>query len=303
MVFVIYDRQTDYRTGSGNMEENELIKTMLCRASCRSYRQDPIPPDLLQTLLDCALHSASGGNLQPFSVLVIRNPASKELLAGCCRTPFLAQAPVCLMFLLDWNKLAVFTEAESAPFIANRSFDCNLTAFADIMCAAQRVETAAGFCGLASCFIGNVLGQMDALREPFGLPSKTCPVLLMTLGYPKTPLRPQPKLSESVMVFEEKYPSGLEEAVMNGYRERYQNAPDFKLSEEPAARQNQLKQIREALLVSFSDEQTEEIIAAIDHAGKLSNIQWRFTMKYCANLAVSEGETVKQDFVNQDLLW
>ena len=50
---------------------NQTLQLLYERASCRSFTEEKIPPDILQQLLEAGIHSATGGNLQPYSIIKI----------------------------------------------------------------------------------------------------------------------------------------------------------------------------------------------------------------------------------------
>lgn len=49
------------------------VARMSQRRSVRSYREEHIPDEVLNCILQVGINTASGGNLQPFSILVERD--------------------------------------------------------------------------------------------------------------------------------------------------------------------------------------------------------------------------------------
>lgn len=73
-----------------------------------------------------------------------KDPQRNQLLSQmCANQPFIAQAQVNLIFLMDWHKLAVYSRLKDAPFTTNKSIDHFLITLEDLVCAAQAIETAA----------------------------------------------------------------------------------------------------------------------------------------------------------------
>jgi len=57
---------------------NETIKLLIERASCRSFLDKKIPADVLQYILQSGTHAATGGNLQPYSIIKIEKQTTKK---------------------------------------------------------------------------------------------------------------------------------------------------------------------------------------------------------------------------------
>jgi nitroreductase len=82
---------------------NETIRLLHERASVRSFEDKPIPPDILRLILESGIHAATGGNLQPYSIIKITEQSPKKKLAEMCEQDFIGEAPVDLLFCLDWR--------------------------------------------------------------------------------------------------------------------------------------------------------------------------------------------------------
>src|SRR5215218_2231099 len=59
----------------------ELVRT---RRSTRHFRTDPVPPELLDELLEAARWAPSGFNLQPTHFVVVTSPDAKAKLHPAC---------------------------------------------------------------------------------------------------------------------------------------------------------------------------------------------------------------------------
>lgn len=60
----------------------DLYETMSTLRAVRRLRPDPIPDDVLGRVLQAACWAPTGGNQQPWRVIVVRSPEKKEALAG-----------------------------------------------------------------------------------------------------------------------------------------------------------------------------------------------------------------------------
>ncbi|MGI9616284.1 MAG: nitroreductase family protein [Acidimicrobiales bacterium] len=60
----------------------DLYETMSTLRAVRRLKPDPIPDDVLGRVLQAACWAPTGGNQQPWRVVVVRSPERKEALAG-----------------------------------------------------------------------------------------------------------------------------------------------------------------------------------------------------------------------------
>ena len=58
---------------------NKTIELLLNRSSCRSFENKPIPDDILEYVLKAGVHAATGGNLQPYSIIKIKDKILTKL--------------------------------------------------------------------------------------------------------------------------------------------------------------------------------------------------------------------------------
>ncbi len=63
---------------SKEMTSIDLYEAMSTLRAVRRQRPDPIPDDVLERVLEAAIWAPSGGNLQPWRVVVVKDPAKKQ---------------------------------------------------------------------------------------------------------------------------------------------------------------------------------------------------------------------------------
>ena len=83
---------------------NRTIELLIERASCRSYTDDPIPPETLQLVLEAGARAASGGNLQPTSIIQTKDQATKDWFYPALAdiiSPYPAPTPEAAIAYLD----------------------------------------------------------------------------------------------------------------------------------------------------------------------------------------------------------
>jgi len=269
------------------------IKMMQRRTSTRSFSDKKIPEDLLDEILKAALQAPSGGNLQPISVIKITDEVKREkIMEMCGNQKFIGEAPVNLLFFVDFHKKAVFAKHEKAPFTCANSYMHFLIAVEDVMCMAQIVESAAHLAGLGSCYVGSVNNLGDEISALFGMPLGTYPIVMLSLGYPKNGLAPiREKLSREIMIFDEKYPDIDNEDIIAEYHKKYKNM-STPLPNIEEKKMEMLKIFKEALLTSYSADEVDEIIAAAIANNEINETQRRFGLHYHASGLREVGKVI-----------
>ena len=201
---------------------NETIRLLNERASLRNFSTKPVTDDVLDEVLSAGLHSASGGNLQPFSVIVVRDTSISSKLAELCEgQAWIASAPLNLLFCIDFHRLERMSELHAAPFTCHKSFRHFWISFQDTVIAAQSICTAADSLGLGSVYIGTVLECFRELKSLFELPRLVFPVVLLSLGYPEESRRMAPKLNKDAVVHMGKYRHIPDDELEAMYNEKY----------------------------------------------------------------------------------
>lgn len=200
---------------------NETLRLLHERGSVRSFENRPIAEDVLQLILEAGTHAPTGGNLQPYSIVRIEDPDTRRKLAEMCWQTFVGQAPVSLLFCIDWHRLQRWAELEIAPFTATQSFRHFWISLQDTTICAQNICTAADAMGLGSVYIGTVLEHFAALQEMFALPKGVMPVVLLCLGYPKSRPTVRKKLGNEHVVHRERYRELPDEVLLEGFEQKY----------------------------------------------------------------------------------
>lgn len=163
---------------------NETIQGLLERKSVRIFTEEPVSPELKAQLFTCAAAAPTAGNQQLYTILDITDQTLKDTLSVTCdNQPFIAKAPVVLIFCADGSKW----------YQGFQRFGCDprkpgagdlMLAVCDAMIAAQNVVTAAHSLGLGSCYIGDIMEQYEKHRELLKLPRYVFPVAMLVIGWP-----------------------------------------------------------------------------------------------------------------------
>ena len=204
------------------MIDNPTLQVLNNRVSLRVYEQREISQETLDVILEAMMRAPTAGNQMLYSVIVVRDQKTKEILAQTCdHQAFIATAPVILIFLADhqrWfdyyrlNGVAEYCDREGLQFEAPQESDL-LLAIEDAMIAAQNAVIAAESIGIGSCYIGDIVENYEVHRELFDLPDWAFPIGMLCLGYYRENhlKKLRDRFDKQYIVFDEKYKHLTEE--------------------------------------------------------------------------------------------
>ena len=174
---------------------NEVIKQLHERKSVRVYEDRPVSTEVKQAILEAAIQAPSAGNMALYTILDITDPELKQKLSvSCDNQPFIATAPVVLIFCADYRRwYDVF--CSHVEEVRKPSMGDLFLAEADTLIAAQNAVVAAHSLGLGSCYIGDITENFEYHRELLKLPKYVVPAAMLCIGYPTEQQlrRPKPK--------------------------------------------------------------------------------------------------------------
>ena len=168
---------------------NPTIELMHQHGSVRHYKTDPLPREMIETIVAAGQRAATSSNLQMFSVVALTDLEKRiQMQAYCGNQKHISQAPVFLTWLADLSRLERICQArgytQQAGMVENF-----LLAAVDAVIAAQNAGLAAESMGLGFCYIGAIRNNPREVIQLLKLPRLTFPVVGMTLGWPvKAPM-------------------------------------------------------------------------------------------------------------------
>jgi nitroreductase len=205
----------------------ELFDLLMRRRSVRNFEDRPVPPNVLDRLLEAANNAPSGGNIQPLSIVVVEEAAARAELAEMVgEQPWVRNAPVSMVFCLDFHRVKRWASSFDVEFMGERALSSFIIAYADLMCAAQNVVVLAEAEGLGSVYVGTIQASMSRAREFFGMPDYVLPLMVLSLGYPKSAPRTIPKLATDVVVHRERYRVPSDSEVRVAFESKYGDISD-----------------------------------------------------------------------------
>ena len=156
----------------------EVLEAIRTRRSIRRFKQETVPPELIEKLLEAARWAPSSADSQPWEFIVVTDP---EIKKGIARSfvigSFLNEAPLAIAVVVDRLRTALPVQ------------DGTLAAYA--------IWLAAHDLGLGACWINpNIPG---GIRKILGIPFTKKLITVLAIGYPdEAPVHTRRKLQDFV---------------------------------------------------------------------------------------------------------
>lgn len=153
------------------MEFEKLISE---RYSVRNFKQEHLPDEVINKILEAGHKAPTGCNYQPQRILVLNTDSAMEKLKGCTKCHFNASAAM----LICYNK----DESWKRPY------DGALSSPVDAAIVTTHLMLAAHNIGVGSCWVMHF--DPKAMRETFSIPENYEPAALLVMGYPSPDAKP-----------------------------------------------------------------------------------------------------------------
>ena len=191
----------------------ELLKQ---RASLRRYDQKPVSQEHLDAIIECAMRAPTAGNMMLYSMIMVEEGRKKEILSRTCdNQPFIARAPLVLIFAADYQKwydyyhagnVVEYCRREGLPFAYPTEANLLLAA-CDALVAAQNAVIAGESLGIGSCYIGDIMERYEDHKKLLNLPDYVFPIAMLCMGYypEKYTKTFRPRFKRDYVVFRDSY--------------------------------------------------------------------------------------------------
>lgn len=163
---------------------NEVIKQLKERKSVRVFENKEVPGDIKNEIIEAAFEAPTAGDMMLYTIIDVTKRDIKDRLSVLCdNQPFIAKAPLVLVFAADYDRwYRTFLAAGLSP--RKPAAGDLMLAFSDTLIAAQNTVTAAHSLGLGSCYIGDILENCEKIRQLLSLPEYAVPAAMVVYGYP-----------------------------------------------------------------------------------------------------------------------
>jgi nitroreductase len=201
------------------MEKNPVVHALRSRGNATAFLPQDVSDELLKEVLDIGTHAPSGTQLQPYAVIVIRDRSRRLALSKICGDqPWIAQAPLLLLFCLDLNRIQSWAAIQGASYDVH-NLSLFLASLGDTVAFAQASVLSCEALGLSARWESTVLDYATDIVELEGLPHLVLPVVLLGVGYPKGQPSRAHRLSTSSLIHNETYQPATAEQIDATYKE------------------------------------------------------------------------------------
>jgi nitroreductase len=139
------------------------------RFSCRNYKSDLIPDELLLKVFEAFRVAPSAVNFQPWHILIYKEQENKEKIFQAYPREWIKTAPVLLVICADHSKSWKRKDGKDHADI-------------DISIAVDHLTLQAAELGLATCWVCNF--DRDRLEKAIQLPDHMEAIVIIPIGYP-----------------------------------------------------------------------------------------------------------------------
>ena len=199
----------------------------------RRFLPRAIEPALLRLLCACALSAPSKSDLQQGDILVVRDRDKQRAIAALIPDmPWIADAPVFLVFLADGSRLPQIARLRGKPF-PNDHLDLFFNAVVDSAIVLTTFMRAAAAVGLGSCPISAIRDRPDVVSELLALPERVVPVAGLCVGWPAEAGGITPRLGLKTTLHEDRYRTDELARALDAYDRRRERERPYRRQRDP----------------------------------------------------------------------
>lgn len=210
-------------TVTNKIVTNKTIEQLMNHVSIRSYSDQPVPDEMIHTIIKSMQAAPNWCNLQHVSVVAVKDPVRRKRMSELCGgQPYVAEVPVFLVFCGDFYRtsLACQTDGEDFDFVTTQT-DNLIVVSNKAGIAVGTAVVAAESMGLGTVPIGDVRLHARELVKELKLPKYVAPLIGLCVGYAKDDKPPvRPRLPLNAVYFEEEYNTDLS-GLLQKYDETY----------------------------------------------------------------------------------
>lgn len=193
------------------MNSKPTLETILSHRSIRKFTDQPIAPELFETLIDAGRHASTSNHLQCVSIIRVTDSSLRQALAAASGMAYVESCAEFLVFCIDFNKHKQLNPQAQLDWT-----EVSLIGAVDTGIMAQNVLLAAESVGLGGVYIGALRNQIEQVAELLDLPEYCVPLVGLCLGYPDQDPILKPRFPNALVCHENRY-QPLDQATFERY--------------------------------------------------------------------------------------
>lgn len=187
------------------MRDNFMVQKQLEHRTIREFKNESIPKDLFEQLIEVAKRTPTSNGMQASSIIRVTDPEKKKEIAAVCKQEYVARVPELLIFVADQYRNYRIADDKGGYEPSARDMDRFFQGFTDACLTAQNIVNAAEASELGVVFFGSILNDAERIIEILELPELTMPVVGLGIGYPNQDPQLKPRMSMELRLFENTY--------------------------------------------------------------------------------------------------
>jgi len=151
----------------------DVLEAIKGRRSMRAFKNQGVPAEIVEELIDAARWAPSAGNIQPWEFIIVRKPRIKRrLVETALGQMFIEEAPVVIVVCADEER------SSQGYGVRGKTLYC----IQDTAAAMQNIHLTAYSLGLGTCWVGAF--REEETRKILKIPRGMRPVAIIPVGYP-----------------------------------------------------------------------------------------------------------------------
>lgn len=170
---------------------NSTVESLLNHRTVRSFDPNkPVPQEILDSIIKATQQAPTTIGGQQYSVIVIQEKEKRQFIMEFAKghggfQKHIIDAPVFLLFLIDFYKASLVNKKENVPLKVTDSIESVLAGSVDVGIALGTAVAAAESFGLGTVCIGAIRNHnLTPLIREVKLPEYTFPMVGLCIGYP-----------------------------------------------------------------------------------------------------------------------
>lgn len=152
--------------------------------STRVFLDKPVKDDIKLKILQTATFAPTAGNMMMYAMIDVTDQLTKEKLSESCdHQPFIKSAPMVVVFCADNHRFNTGAKHFYKQDLRNPLAGDLMLAISDTLIVAHHAVLAAHGLGIGSCYIGDILENIEYHQELLHLPNHVIPIAMVVFGY------------------------------------------------------------------------------------------------------------------------
>lgn len=160
-----------------------VIDNIMSRKSVRSYTSEPVPQEMVETLLRAGMAAPTAMNRQPWEFVVINDRDTLDKLAGGLRhAKMLAEAPLAIVVCAE-----TMITLKDGTVVENNFWEHDASA------ATENILLAAEALGLGAVWTAATDDRAAIVKDCLGITGTVQPLCVIPIGFPAGDEQPKDK--------------------------------------------------------------------------------------------------------------